>query len=178
MHEFLKFIFGIELCMFRTCFMSIIRSLLLYKQQEVYVIEDGLHSDPASKQSAKSLWHIPLAVYTVLDSWWRTENLSEICRVLVQKWIWEINAYRWFCYKKTSIFCRFTVHTVDYLITHTATHACIYIYIYIYIYISRSPKFTVKRLKRSYAFRSRDHPQGAYICSLGMIVWSKHVGAF
>jgi len=24
---------------------------------------------------------MPIAVYTVLDSWWWTENLSEICRV-------------------------------------------------------------------------------------------------
>jgi hypothetical protein len=30
MHSFLKFIFGIELYMFRTCFLSIIRSLVLY----------------------------------------------------------------------------------------------------------------------------------------------------
>ena len=34
----------------------------------------------ASKQSAK-----PVAVYTVLDSWWWTENLSETCRGLFQK---------------------------------------------------------------------------------------------
>jgi len=26
-----------------------------------------------------------MAVYTVLDSWWWTENLSETCRVLLQK---------------------------------------------------------------------------------------------
>jgi len=28
---------------------------------------------------------MPIAVYTVLDSWWWTENLSETCRVLFQK---------------------------------------------------------------------------------------------
>jgi len=33
MSEFLKFIFGLELCMFRTGFLSIIRSLVLYTQQ-------------------------------------------------------------------------------------------------------------------------------------------------
>jgi hypothetical protein len=33
MHEFLKFIFGIELCMFRTGLLSIIRSLVQYTQQ-------------------------------------------------------------------------------------------------------------------------------------------------
>jgi len=33
---------------------------------------------------------------------------------------------------------------------------------YIYIYYLRSLKFTLKPLKRSYVFRSYDHPQGAY----------------
>ena len=32
MHQFLKFIFGIKLYMFRTGFLSIIRSLVLYTQ--------------------------------------------------------------------------------------------------------------------------------------------------
>ena len=59
MHQFLKIIFGIELYMF--------------------------HPDPASKQSAKPVWHVLIAVYTVLDSWWLTENLSETWRVLFQK---------------------------------------------------------------------------------------------
>jgi len=45
----------------------------------------------------------------------------------------------------------------EYLITHTNT------FIYIYIYYLRSLKFTLKHLKRSYMFRSYDHPQGAYI---------------
>ena len=39
MHEFLKFIFGIEFHMFQTGFMSIIRSLVLYTQQYVYAIQ-------------------------------------------------------------------------------------------------------------------------------------------
>jgi len=39
----------------------------------------------ASKQSAYPVCRIPIAVSTVLDSWWRTENLSETCRVLFQK---------------------------------------------------------------------------------------------
>jgi len=41
MHKFLKFIFffGIEIYMFRTGFLSIIRSLVLYTQQYVYVIQ-------------------------------------------------------------------------------------------------------------------------------------------
>jgi len=35
----LKFIFGIELYMFQTGFLSIIRNLILYIQQQVYVIQ-------------------------------------------------------------------------------------------------------------------------------------------
>jgi hypothetical protein len=46
MHKFLKFIFGIELYMFWTGFLSIIRSLVLYIQQQMF------HPDPDSKQSA------------------------------------------------------------------------------------------------------------------------------
>jgi hypothetical protein len=48
------------------------------------------------------VWHIPMAVYTVLDSWWWTENLSETCKVLFQKQIWEISASRWFYCKNIS----------------------------------------------------------------------------
>jgi len=43
------------------------------------------HPDSESKQSANPLWHIPIAVYTLLNSWWWTENLSETCRVLFKK---------------------------------------------------------------------------------------------
>ena len=39
MQYFLKFIFGIELYMFRTGFLPIIRSLVLYTQQQVYVTQ-------------------------------------------------------------------------------------------------------------------------------------------
>ena len=42
-------------------------------------------------------WHsnlpLPVAVCTVLDSWWWTEKLSETCRVLFLKQIWEISAF-------------------------------------------------------------------------------------
>jgi len=40
--------------------------------------------------------------------------------------------------------------------THTHTHT-------LYIYYLRRPKFKLKHLKRSYMFRTYDHPQGAYI---------------
>ena len=39
MHKFLTFILGIELYMLRTVSLPIIRSLVLYTQQYVYVIE-------------------------------------------------------------------------------------------------------------------------------------------
>ena len=54
------------------------------------------HPDPASEQSVKPVWHIHVAVNTVLDSWWWTENLSKTCRVLFQKYIWVISATCWF----------------------------------------------------------------------------------
>jgi len=41
----------------------------------------------------------PIAVCTVKNSWWWTEELSETCRVLFQKQIWEISASGWFYYK-------------------------------------------------------------------------------
>jgi len=49
------------------------------------IIGLSFHPDPASKESAKPVCHIPIDVYTVLDSWWWTENLSEIYGVLFQK---------------------------------------------------------------------------------------------
>jgi len=47
------------------------------------------------------------------------------------------------------------------LITHTNTHT--HTHTHISIYYLRSLKFTLIHLKRSYIFRSHDHPQGAYI---------------
>ena len=40
-----------------------------------------------------------IAVCTVKNSWWWTEELSETCRVLFQKWIWEIGASGWSYFK-------------------------------------------------------------------------------
>jgi hypothetical protein len=37
-----------------------------------------------SKQTAVSVSHMPVAVCTVLNSWWRTERPSETCTVLLQ----------------------------------------------------------------------------------------------
>jgi len=39
------------------------------------------------------------AVWTMVDSWWCTEELPETCRFLFQKYIWEISASGWYYYK-------------------------------------------------------------------------------
>ena len=69
--------------MFRTFPLSIIRSFTMYTQQ----------------------WFMSyrFAVYTVKNSWWWTEELSETCRVLFQKWIWEICLSSWFYYKNLRV---------------------------------------------------------------------------
>jgi hypothetical protein len=41
-----------------------------------------------------------IRIYTVLDSWWWIENLSETCRVIFQKYIWETSSSHCF-YCKT-----------------------------------------------------------------------------
>ena len=41
-----------------------------------------------------------IAVCTMKNSWWWTEELSETCRVSFQKQIWEISASSWFYYGK------------------------------------------------------------------------------
>jgi len=43
-----------------------------------------------------------IAVCTVWNFCWWTEELSETCRVLFQKYIWEISASSWFYYKNIS----------------------------------------------------------------------------
>ena len=58
MHQFLKFIFGIKLYMFRTFPLSFIRSFSLHTQQYVYVVQvccqlaSRIRPDPARKLSA------------------------------------------------------------------------------------------------------------------------------
>ena len=42
------------------------------------------------------------AVFTVKTSWWWTEELSETCRILFQKYIWEIGSSSWFFYRNFS----------------------------------------------------------------------------
>jgi len=59
--------------MFRAVSLSIIRSLRLYIQHHVYVIQ----------AATEPVWHKRDAVCTVLDSWWWTERKSETCRVFL-----------------------------------------------------------------------------------------------
>jgi hypothetical protein len=66
-----------------------------------YLLASGnemkLHLFPLSKQVAVSVWHIPVAVCTVSNSWWWAERPSETCTVLFQnKEIWETGASGWF----------------------------------------------------------------------------------
>jgi hypothetical protein len=61
-------VYWLSLYMFRMVFPSIIRTPRLYMQHQVYV------SEP--------VWHKPVSVCTVLDSWWWIEKPSETCRVI------------------------------------------------------------------------------------------------
>ena len=115
MHQFLKFIFGIKLYMFRTFPLSIIRSFSLYTQQWYmsyrfcWQLASRIRMEPRTELVPS--WSCPqavtvtcmtytVAVCTVKNSWWWTEKLSETCRVsLFQKQIWEISVSSWFYYK-------------------------------------------------------------------------------
>jgi len=66
--------------MFRTVPLSIMRSFSLYTQQWYmsYRFADSL-------RAGLGRMTYTIAVCTVKNSWWRTEELSETCRVLLQK---------------------------------------------------------------------------------------------
>jgi len=56
----------------------------------------------ASKQTSVSVWHMPVAVCTVLNSWWWTERPSETRTVSFQnKIIWYTGASGWFYYRNS-----------------------------------------------------------------------------
>ena len=89
MHQFLKFIFGIKLYMFRTVPPSIIRSFSLYTQQWYvsYRFADSLRAEGSGRfrpDPAHKMYDIYTVVCTVKNSWWWTEELSETFRVLFQ----------------------------------------------------------------------------------------------
>jgi len=92
--------------MFQTVPLSIIRSFLLYTQQWYmsYRFADSLRAGSGWNCSSVLIllaccMTYTIAVCTVKNSWWWTEELSETCRVLFQKYIWEISASSWFDYK-------------------------------------------------------------------------------
>ena len=120
MDQCIKFIlFWVTLHMFRTVSPSIIRNSRLYIQQQAYgeqilltacfiIRSSRLYIQQpnrywclfARKQTAVSVWHMPVPVCTVLNSWWWTERPSETCRVSFQnKIIWSIGASGWFYYR-------------------------------------------------------------------------------
>ena len=72
------FYFGMALYMFRTVFPSIIRSSRLYIQQQAFVKEILLSA--CFMYNIKNKNNMPVAVCTILKSWWRTERPSETCR--------------------------------------------------------------------------------------------------
>jgi len=80
-HQYLNLFYFLKntLYMFRTVFPSIIRSSRLYAQQQASVKQNCWLL--ASKQTSLSVWQMPVAVRTVLNSWWWTERPSETCRV-------------------------------------------------------------------------------------------------
>ena len=90
------FYFGMTFYMFRTVFPSIIGSSRLYIQQQTDTADCLLASSQqylfASKQTAVSVWHMPVVVCTILNSWWWTEKPSETWRVSFQN---KINLIHW-----------------------------------------------------------------------------------
>ena len=81
------FYFGMTLYMFRTVFPSIIRSSGLYIQ-----LSDRYCYLLASKQTAVSVWQMPVAVFTLLNTWGWTERPSETCTASFQ---YIINLISW-----------------------------------------------------------------------------------
>jgi len=95
--------------MFRTVPLSIIRSYALYTQQWYmsYRFADCLLAGSGCSlillaSCQKICMTYTIAVCTVKNSWWWTEELSETCRVLFQEWIWEISASSWFYYRNSA----------------------------------------------------------------------------
>jgi hypothetical protein len=93
MHLFLKFILEMKLYMFRTVPLSIIRSFSLYTQQ-------WYMSYRFADSCQQTCMTYTIAVCTMKNSWWWTEELSETCGVSFREYIWEISASGWFYYKK------------------------------------------------------------------------------
>jgi len=102
--------------MFRTVPLSIIRSFSLYTQQWYMSyrlqlqfasrirkeLSSSVQSRSCSQACQQTCVTYTIGVCTVKNSWWWTEEVSETCRVLFQKLIWEISASSWFYYRNLS----------------------------------------------------------------------------
>ena len=82
--------------MFRIVSLSIIRSFLLYTQQ---YLQDCWQLARRLSANQYDIYHC--CVYSENSCWWK-EELSETCRVLFQKQIWEISVSSWFYFKNLS----------------------------------------------------------------------------
>ena len=77
--------FVMKLYMFRTVPLSIIRSLFIVRSEMVYVIQVCRQlSNRPEWSCSKAVWHTPLLIVQWINSWWWTEELSEIFRVSCQ----------------------------------------------------------------------------------------------
>ena len=93
-----------------------------------------------SQTGCKSIW-------CWCSEWWECEEMSHLFKegrtnVHDEEKKWVRKQFKW----------EITLHTHH-------MHICVCVY----IYYLRSLKFTLKHLKRSYMFRSHNHPQRAYI---------------
>jgi hypothetical protein len=93
--------------MFWTVPLSVIRSFSLYTQQRymLYRFADSLWAGSAwililLASCQQTCMTNTIAACTVKNSWWRTGELPETCRVSFQEQIREISASSWFYYKK------------------------------------------------------------------------------
>jgi len=94
-------------------------------------VSDGLsvhHQEFKTVQTATgicqtiSVWQMPVAVYTVLNSWWWTERPSETCRVSFQnKIILYIGASGWFYYRDPYV-CHFNITRVVLYVDNMSCH--------------------------------------------------------
>jgi hypothetical protein len=108
--NFLKFILEMKLYMFRTVLLPIMRSYSLYTQQWYmsYRFVDSFRAGLESililllllESCLQTFMTYTTAVCTVNNSWWWTEELSEICSFSFQNKFEKINACSWFYYKE------------------------------------------------------------------------------
>jgi hypothetical protein len=79
LHYYPRHVSSINMSIFRrtNCILTASGIVTLCKRLHITPVKSGL------------VWYIiipiPIAVYAVLDSWWRTENLSKTCRILFLK---------------------------------------------------------------------------------------------